>query len=123
MPILAAPKFAAGVVYGLVGENNLTEIETCAHDGVSMVPEIEAALHELISGDFVQAVESLVSLVEEVPGLLFDCKGMNDDITAIEEWASIIGNKTELVATVTKNFLLHRKKITADIADVKDAWA
>jgi hypothetical protein len=38
MPVLAAPQWAAGLIYGLVGSNNLLEIEACAKDGHSMIP-------------------------------------------------------------------------------------
>jgi hypothetical protein len=41
MPVLAAPKFAAGVVFGMVGDNNLTEIEACYHDGKDIAPRVE----------------------------------------------------------------------------------
>jgi len=51
------------------------------------------------------------------------CTKMGDDITAIEQWAKIFTNKTQLVATASKHFLLHKKKITADIADAKADWA
>jgi len=44
MPIFAAPQWAAGVIYGMVGDNQLLEIEACAHDGTTMVPEIESAI-------------------------------------------------------------------------------
>jgi len=123
MTVLAAPKWAAGVVFGLVGENNLNEIETCAHDGVSMAPEIEAALHELRTGDFESAVANLMVLVNEIPTLLSDCKGMNDDITAIKEWASIFNSRALLVATLAKNWVLHKRGIKSDIADAEASWA
>lgn len=49
-----------------------------------MVPEIESALHDLLTGDIILAIESLVELVKEIPNLLSDCRGMSDDITAIK---------------------------------------
>jgi len=123
MPVLAAPKFGAGLIFGMVGDNNLTEIEACAKDGHDLIPKIEAAIHDLSTGLITKAVEELILLAKDIPNLLSDCKGMDDDIAAIEAWAEIFGNKTKLVATVSKNFLLHKRGIKSDIADAKAAWA
>merc|ERR1719223_2593904 len=41
MPVLAAPKFAAGLIYGMVGVNSLSEIETCANDGWGEIQSAE----------------------------------------------------------------------------------
>ncbi len=87
MPVLAAPKWGAGLVYGMVGDNNLTEIETCAKDGHDLIPKIELAIHDLSTGLITKAVEELILLAKDIPNLLSDCKGMDDDIAAIEAWA------------------------------------
>jgi hypothetical protein len=89
MPVLAAPKFAAGLVFGMVEENQLAEIETCAKDGHSMIPAIEAAIKDLESGDWVKGVEDILALVHDVKTLLSDCHNMDDNIAAIEAWASL----------------------------------
>jgi hypothetical protein len=36
---------------------------------------------------------------------------MDDDIAAIEEWALIFEDIPELTKVVTKNYLLHKKKV------------
>lgn len=48
---------------------------------------------------------------------------MQDDLTAIKSWASVFTDKTELVATVTKHFLLHKKQVTADISTLKTDYS
>lgn len=48
--------------------------------------------------------------------MLTDCKNTQDDLKAIEAWATIFTNKAQLVAQVTKNYLLHKKAVKADIA-------
>ena len=123
MPVGAAPKWAAGLIYGLVGDNHLLEIEACANDGEAMVPKIEKVIADFEGGMITQAVEELILVAKDIPHLLKDCKNMDEDIAAIEDWATIFTNKTKLVATVSKNFLLHKKAIKADIADAKAAWA
>lgn len=87
MPVLAAPKWAAGVVFGLVGDNNLTEIEACYHDGKDVAPRVEQAIFDLVGGDFTKAALDLVGIIKDLPSLLSDCRGMDDDIAAIEAWA------------------------------------
>lgn len=123
MPVLAAPKWAAGLVYGMVGDNNLTEIEACAKDGHDLIPKIESAIKDLASGLITKAVEEILLLAKEIPNLLSDCKGMDDDIAAIESWATIFDSKAKLVATVSKNYLLHKRAVKADIEDAKSSWA
>ena len=41
---------------------------------------------------------------------------------ALESWATIFTNPTELVSTVTKHYLLHKKTITADIQATEADW-
>jgi len=41
---------------------------------------------------------------------------------ALESWAKIFTNPTELVSTVTKHYLLHKKAITADIDAAEADW-
>ena len=48
---------------------------------------------------------------------------MGDDIAAIESWATIFKNPTELVATATKHYLLHKKHVTTDISTIEADYA
>jgi hypothetical protein len=48
---------------------------------------------------------------------------MDEDIAAIEEWATIFSDPKKLTATVSKNYLLHKKKIDADIDTCKADYA
>lgn len=41
---------------------------------------------------------------------------MQDDIQAIAAWAEVFTNKTELISTVTKHYLFHKKEVQGDIA-------
>lgn len=54
-----------------------------------------------------------------LPQSLTTCKGMDDDIAAIEEWATIFTDVPKLTATLSKNYLLHKKKIEADISKIE----
>ena len=126
MPIMAAPEFIAGFVYGMTGDNHLTEIEACATGGELMFSEIETGVADIKKGGWdndIQAALQFGLAALQVPQALSTCEGMDDDIAAIEQWAQIFTNPTELAATVTKHYLLHKKKVTADIAAVKADWA
>ena len=57
------------------------------------------------------------------PQALKTCEGMDEDIAAIEEWATIFSDPKKLTATVSKNYLLHKKKIDADIDTCKADYA
>ena len=48
---------------------------------------------------------------------------MQDDVAAIKDWATVFQSKAKLAATVSKNYLLHKRAIKTDIANVKADWA
>jgi len=115
-------KLVAGFVYGLTGDNNLVEIEQCFQDGGVMLHEIETGINDVKQGGInhiLQGVLNFALVALQIPESLEDCKGMDDDIAAIEEWASIIKTPSLLAATVAKNLAFHKKAIQADIATVE----
>ena len=119
-------KLLAGFIYGMVGENHLTEIEACGADVRTNAPEVE---HELLAaiGDFkhggwngiTQGVLEILLVALQLVDVLGTCKHMQDDIAAIEAWAKGFTDVHSLIPSVTKHFLLHRKAIEADITDLK----
>lgn len=58
-----------------------------------------------------------------MPIALKSCGGVGDDLKAIEEWASILKQPERLTAKVSKNYLLHKKAVNANIASFKSDWA
>ena len=48
---------------------------------------------------------------------------MDDDIAAIESWATIFTHPKELAETVGKNWLLHRRTIKADLTKEQSDWS
>ena len=107
----------------MVGENHLTEIQTCATDGADVLPLVEQALKDLESGQIAAATIQFGKILDQFPIVLTDCKNTDEDLKAIEAWANIFKNKPALVATVTKNYLIHKKGVKADIAEMKAEWA
>ena len=62
-------------------------------------------------------------MVSEFKSALSTCENMDDDLQAIESWATIFTKPVELVETLGKHWLFHRKTIKADLAKEKEDWA
>lgn len=119
-------KVLAGFIYGFTKGNHLTEIEACAADVESDAPEVHQEVMKAIS-DFkaggwdndVQAVLELLLVGLQLGQVFKGCKGMQDDIQAIEAWATNFTDIKGLVPTLTKHFLFHKAAVEADIATLK----
>jgi hypothetical protein len=48
---------------------------------------------------------------------------MESDLKAVEAWAQIFTNKSALVAKISKAFVVHHKKMSTDITELKEEWA
>lgn len=70
-----------------------------------------------------QAILNFGLAALNVPVFLNSCDGVGEDLHAIESWATIFTEPTQLTQKVTKNYLLHRKAIKADFAAMKADWA
>ena len=123
---MAVPDFLAGLIYGMTTDNHLTEIEMCYEGGVNVDQFIKEAVADLHKGGTdwdLQAVINFGLAALNVPVMLHTCEGMGDDLHALESWATVFEHPKELTTTVTKNYLLHRKRIDTDIASFKSDWA
>jgi len=47
---------------------------------------------------------------------------MDQDLAAIEAWASIFTDPVKLTETLTKNYLLHKNAINADVTAITTDW-
>ena len=114
--------FVAGFIYGMTGINDLYEIENCFVESKEMTMWLELAVGDLEKGGWdneTQAALEFGMALLILPQTLTTCTGMDDEIAAIEEWATIFQDPTKLAATISKNYLLHKKKIDADRAAVE----
>lgn len=124
--LMEIPDFIAGLMYGFTEVNKLTEIETCYEGGVVVDEYIKTAIADLHIGGTdwdLQAVLNFGLAALNVPVMLKTCESMGDDLKAVENWAAIFKHPEQLTASVTKNYLLHRKAIDADISSFKADWA
>ena len=120
---MAVPDFVAGFIYGMTGDNHLSEIEACYQGGEKIVTDSEAAIADFKAGDWFKGIKDAGTVWNEVGSAMTTCQGMDDDIAAIEAWATIFTNPTELAKTVSKHWLFHGSEIKADIAKEESDWS
>ena len=120
---MAIPDFVAGFIYQLTGDNQMTEIEQCFTGGKGMVEDVEAALADIKAGSFIKGVEDIGKVIKDFSPALANCKNMDDDIAKIEAWAEVFTHPGTLAKEVSKNWLLHHRKVKKDIAQEKTDWA
>ena len=84
---MAVPDWIAGFMFGLTGDNNLTEIEKCYKGGDGIVNDITTAFDDIKSGAFLDGVKALGDIIWMLPDDLANCENMDDDIQALEAWA------------------------------------
>lgn len=122
---MAVPDFVAGFIYGMTGDNDLTEIEACWQGSEEMYGEVEKAIADFKKGGWDNITQGCLELslaLLQFPQALNTCEGMDDDIAAIEAWGQIFTDPAKLTADVTKRWLLHKKAIKADAALTEADW-
>lgn len=121
--IMTIPDLAAGFVYGMVGDNHLTEMESCYQGSADLWSYLHAAILDLEAFHIIAAMEQMELFVYHFQLDAVPCTQMQDDLAAIAAWAQIFTNPSELISTVTKHYLLHRHAVSTDIAAMKLDWA
>jgi len=121
--IAAVPEFAAGFLYGMVGDNHLSEFQTCMNSSEELVQYANQFLTNLEHLKIIAAFEDFEKFLFHFQMDVAPCKNVGDDVKAIEEWAEIFKEPTTLVETLGKHWLIHQKAIKKDIAAEKADWA
>ena len=91
LDIMMLPDLAAGFVYGMVGDNHLEEIEAC-YAGVSPLwTYLDASLKDLEAFHIFAAIKQFEKFVLNFQTDMAPCMhgAMHDDLSAIEQWATI----------------------------------
>lgn len=89
LDLLAVPDFAAGMLYGFTGDNQLPEVEACFAGGQTIEAEAAALLRDLEAHSFVHAMKDGRKLMADFHSALASCEGMDDDLQRIAAWAEI----------------------------------
>lgn len=119
----AVADFTAGLVFGLTGDNHLTEIEQCFKSTDPMRVDLLKALDDFKHLNFIAGLQDFGDILLQLPVAFQDCTDMQDDITAIENWATIFKQPLKLTKTVSKNWLVHGVQIEADFQKEQADWA
>ena len=101
----------------------MAELETCYTDDKGSFVMVENAIKAFEAGQTEQAIELIGDFVASLQTDVSDCKAASADLKAIEDWAAIFTNKKQLISTVSKHYLLHKKAMTADITTLKSDWS
>ena len=106
---IAVPDFIAGFIYGLTGDNKLTEIEAYYQGGDTVVTDAQTALADIKAGHLINGAKEFVTVSNDVKLALSNCENMDDDFAEIGAWLKSFEDVGHLTKTVTKNWLLHKK--------------
>ena len=113
-----AEEFIAGMIFGLIQKDDLSNIQACLTDADSLEKQIEEAVADLSKGDFndlVAGAKILMQIISELPTDLKNCQAIQGDINRIVSWANKFSDPAVFIETVTKNVLAHFSAITSDI--------
>ena len=117
--------FLAGIIEGLIGENDLPEIKKCLNDSSAIEKQLAEAIADFEKGDIsdiIKGIQIIGGILQNLNHTLGDCQGMQDDIARIEKWAQIFENPQKLVQTLVQNVISNLSAIEADISKVQKAW-
>uniref|UniRef100_A0A7S3IUC5 Uncharacterized protein n=1 Tax=Strombidium inclinatum TaxID=197538 RepID=A0A7S3IUC5_9SPIT len=118
MDVEGVEEFIAGMLYSLIGKDDLPDIKSCLKDAEDIEVQVMAALSDIAKldlNDIIKGVEELGQVIKELPKDLKGCESMAGDLAKIEAWAKIFEHPVALVATLTKNTIKHWGNITMEV--------
>ena len=90
----------AGVVHGVILQENLTEIQACIGDGKTEATSAYHAFEDLWHRQWLTGFKELAHIVEGMPTLLSTCTSLSEDVATLETWASIFLQPSTLESTI-----------------------
>jgi len=117
------PEFLEGFLSTFISDSNLPELDTCMSATQPLVNYAELIITDLESLNIFDALKQIELFIYHLQLDLQPCTMMQDDITAMKQWATIFTNIEELVSTVVEHYLLHQRAIKKDIDDMKTSFA
>ena len=119
-------EFLAGMIQGLIEEDDFTKIQKCLTDATTLEGELEAAIADFEKkdlADILAGVKIIGNIFTELPADLGHCQDMQADLDRIEAWAAIFQNPTALAKALQENLMKNISNVEQDImkltADVK----
>merc|ERR1712176_1637588 len=71
--LTAVPDFIAGFIYGMTGDNDLTEIEACYQGGDQVVTDVKTAVADFNSGNMFQGLKEMSVAWNEIGSAMTTC--------------------------------------------------
>ena len=121
--LMAIPDFVAGLMFGLTGDNNLTEIEACWTSNLPIVQDLQQSLLDLEHGHIIHAIKTFEKAVFNLQIALEPCHAMQSDLAAIKAWSAEFKEPAKLLEVVGTHWELHKRAIKKDIAADKVDFA
>jgi len=90
-----------------------------------MATEVETGIAMIKRGGWDNDTQGALEFglaILQIPQALSTCEGMGDDLSTIEQWASIFKNPKKLSTTVAKHYAFHKSEIQGDITSVETDW-
>ena len=76
---MSIPDYVAGLIFGLTGDNNLEELQSCFHVTSDIETQAKLVVSDFAEAHIIHALEDLGSLASMLPPALSTCEGMQDD--------------------------------------------
>jgi hypothetical protein len=73
------PQYVAGLIYALVDDNQLSEIETCFKVSADVETQFKLVIEDFAQGHIIHALEDLGDMASMLPPCVATCQGMQDD--------------------------------------------
>lgn len=107
-----------GLLYGLVQDENLKNIENCITDAANLEAMVKLAIGDFEAGglsNYVNAIKEIGLILQAVPSDISDCKNVTQDITAIEAFA-----KALTPMTILDNAVANFQGIITDVSKIEN---
>ena len=113
----------AGIVNGVIDQNDLTEIQSCIGDGETEAKAAFTAFEEFWHLNWVKGFEDLGAVVFDLIPLMKDCTHIQDDVLTLENWANVFLTPADLPDIIQHDVTHNILKLTRDLNQAKKEWA
>ena len=105
---------------GIILKDDLTEIQNCITDVEGLEKYVDAAVEDFKEGSlagYSEACMQIQQLILNLPERVTTCENIHDDLTKLQQWASIFLAPSVFFKTVSKNLLWNYGTIHQDVTE------
>ena len=109
---------AGGIIYGLTGAEQLTDLSNCMHDADIFAFSLLHAWQLVSEGDMrgrIAGMRLVTNVIQDFPSYIKDCEASGDDVVQFGLWFEEFIHPVNLVETVFYNAEHHARQLTKDI--------